>query len=69
MKPAAYSFVAPDGSVHTGNNLRAFCRLHTLDYSNIYQVLMGARKHHKGFTAPESGYVRTYSPRATHDQK
>lgn len=56
-----YRFIGPDGKEHTGSNLRQFCRDHKLDHGNMWQVHWGCRRHHKGFTAPDSGYVRTYS--------
>ena len=61
MKPEPYSFVGPDGMRHEGENLRAFCRKHSLDIRNLYRVLDGVRRHHKGFTSPEAMYVRTYN--------
>lgn len=64
MPPIDYSFIGPNGSYHQGTNLTAFCREYSLDYRNLYQVLMGARRHCGGFTCPDAGYYRTYSDRS-----
>lgn len=40
----------PDGVVHTGVNVRAFCRDNSLDPSAINKVLNDKASHHKGWT-------------------
>lgn len=55
-----HEIVAPDGSVHRVKSLRQFCREHGLDSGNLCQVVWGSRRHHKGYTCPAAGYVRTY---------
>lgn len=58
-----HTLISPTGDAYQVANLREFCRRHGLDNANINHVVWGSRRHHKGWTCPESGYVRTYAPR------
>ena len=53
--------IDPTGTQHSVIWLRPFCRQHGLDSGNMTRVVNGQRKHHKGWTCPEAGYVRTYT--------
>ena len=63
MPPIEYSFTGPDGIAYNGINLRAFCRAHSLDNGNAYQVLIGARRHCGGFTCPDADYIKSSNKR------
>ena len=41
---------APEGKIHTTNNLKYFCNLNNLTDSAIHRVISGERNHHKGWT-------------------
>ncbi|MBX3065147.1 MAG: GIY-YIG nuclease family protein [Anaerolineae bacterium] len=44
--------IAPDGTEYSPIfNLSKFCTQHALNYGNIYEVLIGERRHHKGWTS------------------
>lgn len=43
---------APNGKIYKGKNISEFCKKHNLFSSAIYQVRLGNRKSHKGWTLP-----------------
>jgi HNH endonuclease len=47
--PSRYRFLAPDGTVHEGVNVRAFARRHGLDHSCLRRLLRGHLHHHHGY--------------------
>ena len=55
-----YVLVGPDGMQHEVKNVSQFCRKHNLDRGNLYRVILGMRRHHRGFTCPDAGYKRMY---------
>jgi group I intron endonuclease len=44
-----FALLSPEGELHTGSNVTAFCRAHGLQQQNITQVLLGNRHSHKGW--------------------
>lgn len=46
-----FAFVAPDGTVHRGRNLKRFAEAHGLHRFNLNMLLAGKRKTHHGWTA------------------
>lgn len=48
--PMGYIVTSPDGEVITIDNLREFCRNHSLNNGAMVEVSLGNRKHHKGWT-------------------
>jgi hypothetical protein len=45
-----FKLIDPDGKVYiTKNGLTLFCEKHNLTASNLHKVVMGERKHHKGW--------------------
>ena len=49
-----FSIVSPDGILHEGTNLSAFCKENGLNNSHIHKVINGKSKSAKGWTSKES---------------
>lgn len=47
-----YSFVSPDGIIHTTDNLKTFGELHGLDPKKLRRLLRGLMGNHRGWTIP-----------------
>lgn len=45
-----FSFVSPDGVVHTGRDIAAFAQTHDLNPNALYDMRRGKQKQHKGWT-------------------
>jgi hypothetical protein len=46
-----FKVIDPEGNIHEGTNLKAFCKSHGLHYSSMWKVTHNARKHHKNWRA------------------
>ena len=49
-RPIGYIVTSPEREITTIDNLREFCRNHSLNSGAMVEVSLGNRKHHKGWT-------------------
>ena len=45
-----YTFIAPDSTEHTTNNISQFCQKHNLQRRHIDEVIAGKRQSHRGWS-------------------
>lgn len=45
-----YALIAPDGTLHTGNNIKQLCREESLSYKAMRKLVAGKRASYRGWT-------------------
>lgn len=54
---AAFRFVSPEGVLHEGFGINAWCRKNNLSHSGFQKLHAGTLKSYKGWTCPGNGFV------------
>ena len=56
-----FSLISPTGIIHKGKNIKQFCLINRLDYSNTCKVLSGNRQNHKGWISADDDILLYWS--------